>query len=695
MELKINTIRPLVESIFGRITEDQWRSLSSGSPCDGTKILLAELILEIISSVTRTLLTTIRGVNMPLAKRKVVSSLDAVLLQSLLEALGIPDQADNVYLKSLSDLIQSEVRQNVDTYFSNTWQTVPPKVYHCIVSPSGLSAIVNLFSKVLKTFGAKIKKSFTLRPPKRPEVKSALEEVEDAAKTEDPFGSCNGCLSCCQSVSSGTTMPSKKALAEDCIKTKACETLQEEINKVLGDIILPFMNDLPEDARNLLQSEAAVELQRLCDGIVTLLERKAKKKRPVKKVRRRIKTFLGKLFAKVLIHCVVEQLRRQHPEHGSTQNSQSVETLVEVTADGEKRDGGKEDSLVLLFNDIPSSERLVFTEELSGMIYCHFFRILSDFIMGRKTWRDLHIPEFHADMYADIQSKVWLLMELMNWWLNSEVSRLSKRVKIPKLDLMPLLVSLKEEAAGMEDAETEDAEKDATEMEDAEMEDVEKESGEVEDVEKETAEKDAAEKDLVEKAAEKSAAEREHAEQIERNKMCVKFFVEKIVQHVYLDLQVVPENTSNIIIRIFEKIWPKVQGQDFYITQNSFKNLNKMIHKLLCKTLGTPEIVLFSLIKNDARIDSIILAILQKQVMTPPIDSSPVRRFFKSLFNRFRLRNKVGAIHNEEKPPRPDGLPPTEHEKKISSCLIPPQQWITELKGEAISSPDALTDSSP
>lgn len=691
MELKINTIRQLVGSIFGRITEDQWRSLSSGSPCDGTKILLAELILEIISSVTRTLLTTIRGVNMPLAKRKVASSLDAVLLQSLLEALGIPDQADNVNLKSLSDLIQSEVRRNVDTYFSNTSQIVPPKVYHCTVSPSGLSAMVNLFSKVLKTFGAKIKKSFALRPPKHPEVKS-----EDAAKTEDAFGSCNGCLSCCPSVSSGTTMPSKKALAEDCIKTKACETLQEEINEVLGDIILPFMNDLPEDARNLLQSEAAVELQRLCDGIVTLLERKAKKKRPVKKVRRRIKKFLGKLFAKVLIHCVVEQLRRQHPEHSGAQNSESVETLVEVTADGEKQDGGKEDSLVLLFNDIPSSKRLVFTEELSGMIYCHFFRILSDFIMGRKTWRDLHIPEFHADMYADIQSKVWLLMELMNWWLNSEVSRLSKRVKIPKLDLMPPLVALKEEAAGVEDAETEDAEKDATEMEDAEMEDVEKEGGHVEDVEKETAERDGAEKDLVEKeAAEKSAAEREHAEQIERNKMCVKFFIEKIVQHVYLDLQVVPENTSNIISRIFEKIWPTVQGQDFYITQNSFKNLNKMIHKVLCKTLGTPETVLFSLIKNDARIDSIILAILQKQVMTPPLDSSPFRRFFKSLLKHFRLRNKVGAIHNEEKPPRPEGLPPTENDKKIRSCLIPPQQWITELKGEVISSPDPLKDGLP
>lgn len=50
-ELRIDTVRPLIESVFERITEEQWRLLTLGSPDDATKVLVAELLLDVITSV--------------------------------------------------------------------------------------------------------------------------------------------------------------------------------------------------------------------------------------------------------------------------------------------------------------------------------------------------------------------------------------------------------------------------------------------------------------------------------------------------------------------------------------------------------------------------------------------------------------------------------------------------------------------
>lgn len=64
-ELRIDTVRPLIESVFERITEEQWRLLTLGSPDDATKVLAAELLLDVIASVTNTLLTALKAITIP------------------------------------------------------------------------------------------------------------------------------------------------------------------------------------------------------------------------------------------------------------------------------------------------------------------------------------------------------------------------------------------------------------------------------------------------------------------------------------------------------------------------------------------------------------------------------------------------------------------------------------------------------
>lgn len=726
MELKLSSsVGPLVMNACSRLKGAPWNSTDKevaagaanagaaggGALCEGSRVLLAELLLDIISSVSAALLATIRSAGSPLAKRKLLSSLEEVLLQTLAETLEVPQTLIQPCLRGLAQLIQSEVKLNVDAYFCDASLATP-----CSMGVADLGTALHLLAKVLKKFGGRIKKQHPIRAEKDEEEEKVEVMEEEEEEVVEMLASCGGCRSCL------STGPGSEV--DTTIKSAALQMLQEDVRTVLSDLLLPLLRELPGGARRPLQAEATLEVRRLCDGLVALLElkkKKKKKKRPVKKVRRRIQRCLGEQLARVLLHRLVEQLRKRHPQGAEGQarggapqlnssNSSLVEMPIQVSGHG--------DDLLLVFNQVPSSQRRIFTEELSGMIYCHLLAVPCDYILGRKSWRDLCVPEFHANVYTDIRSRVWTFVELTGWWLRSEVCRISRRVKIPKLDLLPPLIPLKEEeATGPEEPEEpEEAEKDTAETEDtAEMDDVDKEDGE-KDLEENQAEeekeaeegnesaeeKEEERKDIEEKEEEKAAAEKKlaaeksHAEQMERNKMCVKFFIEKIIQHVYLDLNVVPENMTPVVLRIFDKLWPRVQAQDFHITPKSFKNLNKIIHKVLCGTSATPEMVLFSLLRSEAHIDSIILDILHRQVIRPPTqDSSAVHRFFKSFLSRFRLRKKTARVaaaasDAEEKLQKPKALPPTEGDRKISSCLIPPQQWMIEVGTKKVSSPELI-----
>lgn len=46
--VSVNTLLPVVESFFTRMTPEQCKSLKAGKPDEATKILLAEILLEIV-----------------------------------------------------------------------------------------------------------------------------------------------------------------------------------------------------------------------------------------------------------------------------------------------------------------------------------------------------------------------------------------------------------------------------------------------------------------------------------------------------------------------------------------------------------------------------------------------------------------------------------------------------------------------
>lgn len=586
------SVEPLVKSFFGRITEEQLSLLKSGSPDDATKILLAELVLATIRSVTEKVLVSLRGIDVPESEKHDLPCGSEVLAQIPAQALGFPEQVDSVDSESLSDLIAGEVREIVA---SSSSQSAQPVIDKHVIPPHRLSAMIGQISGMLMEFMAKVK-TFAHRPQKKTDF--ILEDVDDETDLEKDLELSDDNDVGQSSDRSGDTDTTEKVSSEDSFKSKTSESLQEEIGKELRTIISPLLDELPDSENKKLQSEISLQLKSLSDDISDFICVKAKK-RPLKKVRNMIKHFLAKCFAKVCIHRFLAQLRKKHRQQTNVESCELAESLEDrLTSQlqidhGEKQAAGNWNSLMLWFNNISSAKVLIFHKELSDLIYRHFLsEIVPESVMGKQTQEKPFAPESHADMYADIRSKVWIFVVLMNWWLKTEVNRLSERVHLPIMDTVQL-----PDAA--EDAACEETRQDA-------------------------------------------------ALQTETNRKLVKVLIEKVLWQVYCDVQMVPERGCDISDHLFESVWPEVEDVDLHVTPETFKSLAKKIYKDLCKKWDDAHHVLCLLKLQDPDIDKYIVHLLKVHMTSPPKRPNAFCRFFsslgKALSKPFRRRNKVGVL---------------------------------------------------
>lgn len=90
-EVGVDTFPLLIKTFLDRITEEQWKLLKSGSPNNATKILLAELLLEIIQAVTNTFLEALQNTYADISEEWVEDKLGDTLAQSFAEAPDIKD----------------------------------------------------------------------------------------------------------------------------------------------------------------------------------------------------------------------------------------------------------------------------------------------------------------------------------------------------------------------------------------------------------------------------------------------------------------------------------------------------------------------------------------------------------------------------------------------------------------------------
>lgn len=581
MELIGDPICPLIESFFERITEEQLNLLKSGTPDDGTKILLAELVLGMIMSLTKGVLAALMSRNLTESEDDIQSRLDDILPQISSQVLGIPDKVDSVSSRKLSDLIVQEVRENITSALSGNSPTVQTLIDQRLIPPQRLNTMVSHAYKTVKDVMAKMKSLFSCQRQKRRNdlIQEEVEARSDPPKDQE--------MSSFVDDSQLLDGPEEKETPEEISsvtsrKSKASESLQEEIRKELIEIISPLLNDLTDAEYEKLKSEICQELKVLSDEISDFICLKGNNKGPPKVVRDKIKRFITKCLVKVWIHRLLEQLKTKHQKHSNIESGALVESLVESIIsqlqidNAEEGDDGDEDSKMKLFNSSSADDLLAFTTELSNVIACHFQPETVPELLKMAQVQGTAVPELQAEMSADIQSKVWIFAVLMNWWTTTQMNGLSERMNLPILDDMLL--------------------SDAAEMAAPEI--------------------------------EETPGNQDPELRMKQNKTLVRVLIDKVLWLVYCDAKLVPENRCDITNHMFENVWDGVKEAKLYITPDNLKNLSKNIYKDLCKMWGNEHHVLCFLNLKDPTTDASFVSIFRSHLTTSPRQPSAIRGFF-------------------------------------------------------------------
>lgn len=479
-ELTVDTFRSSVKSFFEKITEEQWNLIISGCTNEKTRILLAEFLLDIITSTTTTLLAAVK------CDASIISILDEAFRRSFSEALSIPEVEDDTF-RCLTGMIQTEVKKNLEAILSENKERV--------TSFFGLDSMINYATGLLKRFGKEINNSFA---PKKQKEDKECEEVKS-----------------CEEVKTGEYM---HVLSGDDgeLKSKIQEKLEEELN----EIVSPMMEHVPVTEYEKVCSDTAIEISAL-SGHLLSSSGETQEKKTLRKTRCKVRNFLTKCFLNIWIRRLLDQLKKKHCPSKKADSAEAVEGLIENIESW--LHSKNETSIVLALDNVSSSNDLVFTEKL-----CNFLQKYWQENIYKPDGVSWCSPESHHELQTDIWRKSWTCQVIMNWFLKTVLTQLVEKVKLP-------------------------VEKTITEPEEV---DVASDTNDASDME---------------------------------NQVYIRFLIEKVVHHLYQDAKMVPNYHIDLVDYMFQKVYNELQVVKCHITANSFKELDKTIHRRLCKQLGTTD----------------------------------------------------------------------------------------------------------
>lgn len=713
-DFRLENVRSLVETFFTGITENQWRQMIFGAPDNCTQIQLAELILGIIRTVSDTLLTTIEQTNnKPESKKRVLDTLGDLLPASFSQVLGIPNQAENSSVKSLSEMIQTEITENVDSALSNRMKNTQTALNQRIVPPSTLNVMVTRASEILKKFAdtlkrlccapctkekrkAKVLETYDLTLRMQTEAESPEEsiwtenredneteyqgysggteihwdskdaeslvdsegaasqkserEVETREESEEfehreDKGESQDCLEETENWTESVESENEKNLREtesqeeseknkeqedlrekeyydesteqedqkdsggkedqedsgekynlvESVETnaqeileptetleylseesfikKTSESLQEQVKRELKELVLPILDNFSDSEYDKIQSESSLELQKLANEIATSIYYGTEKEKSLNDGRFRIKQYLAKCLSKAWLIRLCQKIKRKHLQQSDLSADTPTDSLMDLVNFWLQIENqeAEGEDSLISWFNISSNNALIFTKELSDLIYRHLTTNVSPIAVPEKQ----PLAELELPEYHnEMYADILGKVWIFVVLMNWWLS--SQGQVISERVKLPLRLQLTPPGA--------------------------------------------AERDAI---------------RLEKNRCCVRFFIEKIVTHVLLDVKMMPDNKHDIINYLFEKVCAKVQGENFYVSRNVFKGLDKRINQLLYKRLGTPEMVLFSINSKDPVVEECIVTIIKERLMKPPKKPSSLQRFFS--------RNKSSA----------------------------------------------------
>ncbi|KAK5910860.1 hypothetical protein CgunFtcFv8_005086 [Champsocephalus gunnari] len=579
LEVRVDNVRPQVENFYKSITKEQLQLLEIGTPDNATKVLLAELILSIVTSVTSHLLKGIVNTNFVVTEESIVLSMGTTLTQSVADVLGLKEGVQSVSSERLKILISKEVARSLDSSLT-TLHSEQFTISQHVTQPNRLNTMVGHATKMLKEFAAKTR--LLCSRPKEHLLLAESKHDEDMrlARTETPE----------KSPSPGSS---------DSAKSK---TVQDIINKEVKEIIGPLLTPVSDTDSEVVQSQSSQESSVLADNIAMAIaeglegfeemaetstsERTDKRKLSLEDIERKITNFFTKHFAKAWILRIFAQLKATFQKGSKADSRSSVQSLMDDVdrllqpRDGNKTQVGDQISVFKALNTIPSAGVLVFTKELTDILLSYLLKHeLPDVFprqIKKQAPRTSMAPQpsthtdtlvAHVEMRIEVQNKVWDFMVLMKWWRKTQVGGHSDRVQSALKDSQSLVRT----------------------------------SVRVVETSKET-------------------------------KAAIKITLQRLVSQIFMKAKVdcALENVNDIVSRLFEKTMADIEWVDFGTKSGALKDLDKAIFRDLCKVYGCAEMVLSSLYLEDPALEKHIAGITTYRLTTTPRQGSQICRFFSS-----------------------------------------------------------------
>lgn len=152
-EIRVDTVRQLIEAFFTRVTSEQWTLLRLGKPDKATKMMLAELFLDFISCISKALLLVLKNLNV-VTEKQVLSAMVTPISQIFNEYLDAESPCSSSEM--LTKLIVTETTETANSILSSRVGLKEPLLSKGL-PPCTLNLMVLHACRILRTCTTKVK----------------------------------------------------------------------------------------------------------------------------------------------------------------------------------------------------------------------------------------------------------------------------------------------------------------------------------------------------------------------------------------------------------------------------------------------------------------------------------------------------------------------------------------------------------
>lgn len=572
----------IIQSFLEKLTVDQWKALRAAAPTNITRILVAEMTLSIIDTVTEAMMGNLgsAGRLKKVEVEDVAPGLEDLLQQSFCEALHMKHADES--LRSLTKMIQQENQENLKFLKTSPEQS---NINQHITPPSRLNRMVCCVNELLRNVGAKVKAVF-----QQAKDGEHVNQQDEGAPEDEAVG---------------------KSVTPDSIK--------EKIRKELSDISTHLMEDVSKDEFKGFEFVSCEEIESMGKEVALLVCKEHQGKHSFKGLKNQLKLVYSKCFLRVWLCRLLTRLKKKHQQDITVESCESI--VDQLTPQLLNDLNGQEDNnapLKVKSRYITGAKVLVLTQRLAPLLQSSRMIFPNSNLKGLGEKNHL-IPRAKCGIFNDLRRQSWICTALMKWFLKTVVKGLGARLKHSILEEKPGVtiteLSVSEAAEAAQPSERPCATAILVPSDPVGT-----------SVVPETRRREAQQREP--KSAEGTTSETPDTE-VDINMSYVKTFIEKVVFHVCVDARVMFCNKQQTIDGTFDKVWAEVKNKNIYITTKTFQGLDREIHRCLCGTLKPLELLCLMTLQ-DPVVMELCVSLVKKSLMTPP-QKSFLQRFFSSV----------------------------------------------------------------